>query len=176
MGKQYSKFLVLIIIGFLNCSCSLSVSPSLDKESSEQLAYDQSGNEVISQNEETETDSFIQKESSYIDKGSFAEPIIDFKLIYEKLDYLNISGQDADQYNGIVVCFNALGKFSLIDIKTGALISSNRPIHGDIVPHANSVCFGSEKYDEQDFFPIIYVNAYNNPGNNGKVYFCKKNP
>ena len=32
----------------------------------------------------------------------------------------------------------------------------------EIVPHCNSVCFGSEYYDPGDEFPLLYANIYNN--------------
>ena len=31
-----------------------------------------------------------------------------------------------------------------------------------IVPHSNSVCFGSEFYDKDDRYPLLYTNIYNN--------------
>ena len=31
-------------------------------------------------------------------------------------------------------------------------------------PHSNSVCFGTLKYDENDEFPLLYCNVYNNYG------------
>jgi hypothetical protein len=36
-----------------------------------------------------------------------------------------------------------------------------------IVPHSNSVAFGNEFFDEQDEFPLLYTNIYNNYANAG---------
>ena len=35
----------------------------------------------------------------------------------------------------------------------------------EIVPHSNSVMFGNEYYDENDEFPLLYTNIYNNYAN-----------
>ena len=35
-------------------------------------------------------------------------------------------------------------------------------LEGAITPHSNAVCFGSERYDMADFYPILYTNVYNN--------------
>ena len=35
-----------------------------------------------------------------------------------------------------------------------------------LVPHSNSVVFGNEYYDEQDEFPLLYTNIYNNYAKN----------
>ena len=32
----------------------------------------------------------------------------------------------------------------------------------EIVPHSNSVCFGCEFYEENDTYPLLYTNIYNN--------------
>ena len=31
-----------------------------------------------------------------------------------------------------------------------------------LVPHANAVCFGTERYEPGDFYPLLYSNVYNN--------------
>ena len=31
-----------------------------------------------------------------------------------------------------------------------------------LVPHANAVCFGTERYEPGDFYPLLYSNIYNN--------------
>lgn len=34
-----------------------------------------------------------------------------------------------------------------------------------IAPHSNAVCFGTERFDESDEFPLLYSNIYNNYAN-----------
>ena len=80
-----------------------------------------------------------------------------------KIDGINLGGQqDADQFNSIIISVNKHGIIRLTDIETGERIVDNLPIDSQIIPHANSVCFGNEKYEEKDDFPVVYVNAYNN--------------
>ncbi len=91
-----------------------------------------------------------------------------------KLDFyskIKDGRQDGAISNGFLFSFNHQGVCtvyemqSLKDMKDGeAEIFAEFVLdqHDAIVPHSNSVMFGNEYFDEQDEFPLLYTNIYNN--------------
>lgn len=84
----------------------------------------------------------------------------------KKLGVITI-GQDGAIYNGYLFRFNAAGNcmvYRLSDISDDSVpICSFVLDKSDmIVPHCNSVAFGGKRYNENDEFPLLYCNIYNN--------------
>lgn len=76
---------------------------------------------------------------------------------------LKTKGQDGACYGDTIIEVGSTGSYFVQDINGNVLQSSiNLDQYETIVPHANSVCFGTEKYQNSDDFPVFYVNAYNN--------------
>ena len=76
-------------------------------------------------------------------------------------------GQDGAVWKNFLFRMNELGDCFVYDLndksETPAVLSSFKmDKHDIIVPHANSVVFGSEYYCEADEFPLLYSNIYNN--------------
>lgn len=80
-------------------------------------------------------------------------------------------GQDGAIYNGLLFRFNGKGECHVHDMndlepcpngraKVYASFTLDRT--DEIAPHSNSVCFGKEKFEEEDEFPLLYTNIYNN--------------
>ena len=71
--------------------------------------------------------------------------------------------QDGDVYGGYLFSFNAAGTCQVYSADTYQPISDfTLDRLGVLKPHANSVCFGSFRYEESDEFPLLYCNVYNN--------------
>ncbi len=78
-----------------------------------------------------------------------------------------IGGQDGAIYKDLLFRFSSKGGCSVYDMT--ALDGEPSPVaeftldkSGLIVPHSNSVTFGSEFFAEGDEFPLLYSNVYNN--------------
>ena len=72
-------------------------------------------------------------------------------------------GQDGACYGDNYITFNSTGSYKVYSMN-GDLLKDTTTLdqQATIAPHANSVCFGTERYDEGDTYPLLYVNAYNN--------------
>lgn len=81
------------------------------------------------------------------------------------------SGQDGAIRGNLLFRFDTRGKctvYDLLDIETDT-VKELEPIGSFvldkaelIVPHSNSVCWGTEFYDPNDEYPLLYSNIYNN--------------
>ncbi len=71
-------------------------------------------------------------------------------------------GQDGEMYGGYIFNFSNNGMCSVYNDEYEYL--SRFRVDKSLVlnPHANSVQFGTLKYDPSDEFPLLYVNIYNN--------------
>lgn len=79
---------------------------------------------------------------------------------------LNMGGQDsAIASDGNIITFNTTGYYKVINI-SGQEMKAQTALDQQttIAPHSNCVFFGTEKYDADDTYPIIYTNAYNTSG------------
>ena len=92
--------------------------------------------------------------------------------MFESSKIANIScGQDGAIYNGLLFRFDGKGNCNVHDLdnlKSAAgesaqvYASFTLDRADEITPHSNSVCFGRERFDESDEFPLLYTNIYNN--------------
>lgn len=74
-------------------------------------------------------------------------------------------GQDSACYAGNLITFNSTGYYKMYTMNNDLLKASTALDQvATYAPHANSVCFGTEKYDAGDTYPLLYVNAYNTAG------------
>ena len=73
------------------------------------------------------------------------------------------NGQDSACYGDNYITFNSNGYYKMYTMN-GDLLKASTALDqvATIAPHANSVCFGTERYDSGDTYPLLYVNAYNN--------------
>lgn len=81
-------------------------------------------------------------------------------------------GQDGAIYNGYLFRFQLDGSCHVYDLENlkptaaccyqKALCVFDLDKTDGIVPHSNSVCFGTEYYVAGDEFPLLYSNVYNN--------------
>ena len=76
-------------------------------------------------------------------------------------------GQDGAIYNGYLFRFDARGNGTVY--RTKEVSDDSVPVAqftldkaALLVPHSNSVAFGSARYGEDDEFPLLYSNIYNN--------------
>lgn len=78
---------------------------------------------------------------------------------------LTTYGQDGACYGNNYITFNNSGYYMMYTMN-GDLLKSSTALDqvATYAPHANAVCFGTEKYDEGDTYPLLYVNAYNTAG------------
>lgn len=88
--------------------------------------------------------------------------------LFSKIKY---GRQDGAIFGGYLFSFNHKGACSVYEI---AYLSQLKDEEAEafsefvldkndlIVPHSNSVAFGSEYYDDEDEFPLLYTNIYNN--------------
>lgn len=78
---------------------------------------------------------------------------------------LTVNGQDSACYGDNYITFNKNGYYKMYTIN-GDLLKSSTALDqvATYAPHANCVCFGTEKYDADDNYPLLYVNAYNTVG------------
>ena len=69
-------------------------------------------------------------------------------------------------YFKLIQCEIIIIPFTKTKSFNGDLLKSSTALDqvATYAPHANSVCFGTEKYDAGDTYPLLYVNAYNTPG------------
>lgn len=75
--------------------------------------------------------------------------------------------QDGAIYGGFMFRFDSSGECAVY--RTSELLNGAKEVarffldkKEIIVPHSNSVSFGSEKFDNNDEFPLLYCNVYNN--------------
>lgn len=79
--------------------------------------------------------------------------------------------QDGAINNGFFFSFNHLGECTVYKVDSlergeGEAFSEFVLDKVDLIkPHSNSVTFGSEYYDKDDEFPLLYTNVYNNYAN-----------
>ena len=85
-------------------------------------------------------------------------------------------GQDGAIWKDLLFRFDTKGNCYVYDLKlldTNSEALTELSVYSsfrldraeEIVPHSNAVCFGCEYYDENDEFPILYTNIYNNYAN-----------
>lgn len=80
------------------------------------------------------------------------------------------TGQDGAIFGDYLFRFKAKGECSVHNISTLGSDYTEFPTIAEfkldkselIVPHSNAVVFGTEKYNEDDEFPLLYSNIYNN--------------
>ena len=74
--------------------------------------------------------------------------------------------QDAAVYGDLLFAFTGEGKCKVYELGKYNRVLSQFELNkiSVIKPHSNSACFGSYKYDENDEFPLLYCNVYNNYG------------
>lgn len=71
--------------------------------------------------------------------------------------------QDGAAFGGYLFHLNVDGRCQVYSMPDLSPVSSFTLGNTDIiVPHSNAVCFGSERYAEEDEFPLLYTNVYNN--------------
>ncbi len=84
------------------------------------------------------------------------------ELSIKKIGTLGI-GQDGAIYKDYLFHFESNGECKVYSFPAMELISSFALDSQEcMLPHSNSVCFGSEFYEENDEFPLLYSNVYNN--------------
>jgi len=82
------------------------------------------------------------------------------------------AGQDGAIYDNYLFRFDTRGNCCVYDVSSfaanGDEVIDLAPISefsldrvDEIMPHSNSVCFGSDYYEEGDEFPLLYTNVYN---------------
>lgn len=86
-----------------------------------------------------------------------------------------VGGQDGAIYGPELFRLNTHGDCCVYDISdlSKDVYEELEPIAsfkldraGEIVPHSNAVCFGCEFFDENDEYPLLYSNIYNNYAKN----------
>lgn len=83
---------------------------------------------------------------------------------------LNTNIQDGCVYNNYLFTFDSEGKCFVFDLTNKELLCSTiLPNVNGLLPHSNCVCFG-KKMNEDDEFPLLYTNVYNNYSNNEETY------
>lgn len=105
----------------------------------------------------------LEPKVNYPEGPTYEGKRIDFRkpsFSYSRKD-AGVGGQDGAVYGKYlfrVGVINNQNYLSILICDTGALVQ--RISFGDISPHGNSVVFGSERFNEDDPFPLLYVNAY----------------
>ncbi|MBQ4060665.1 MAG: metallophosphoesterase [Bacilli bacterium] len=90
-------------------------------------------------------------------------PPIEKDLLENSFVMSTNSCQDGDIYNNHAFMLDASGNCNVYDISKNSKISSFELDKKDVLlPHANSVFFSNKFYDENDSYPLLYVNIYNN--------------
>ena len=71
--------------------------------------------------------------------------------------------QDGASYGNIIIFCGSDGKYKVYN-NDGTVAHSESYIaeYSQFIPHFNSVCFGTERFDSGDNYPLFYGNAYNN--------------
>lgn len=64
-------------------------------------------------------------------------------------------------YGDFLFRFRKDNTFNVYRLSSQALIG-NYDLDKELAPHCNIACFGAEKYNKRDAFPLLYTNAYNN--------------
>lgn len=83
-------------------------------------------------------------------------------LNYEEITTLSTT-QDGAVWDNYIFMFSGSGNCSVYTKDTKNLVSSFTLDKNNILsPHSNSVCFGTEYYEDGDEFPLLYSNIYNN--------------
>ena len=81
--------------------------------------------------------------------------------------------QDGAVFNGFLFSFNHKGDCSVYETNSlKNLKNGEAEVFGEftldktdiLLPHSNSVMFGNEYYHNDDEFPLLYTNVYNNYG------------
>lgn len=92
-------------------------------------------------------------------------PVPEIDLKYTNLFSVG-SWQDGAIWDGKLFVFGVNGTGQVYDLSKKTLLGTIALDKTDVLkPHANSVCFGNTKYDENDQYPLLYVNIYNNYSN-----------
>lgn len=82
--------------------------------------------------------------------------------------------QDGAVWNGYLFCFDNTGRCSVFEMSEIESCNGGeaKPYsefclneNNNLIPHSNSVMFGNEYYSEEDEFPLLYANIYNNYAN-----------
>jgi len=72
-------------------------------------------------------------------------------------------GQDGAMYGDFLFRFHSVGSCRVFSLKEQRQVSQFMLDRTDLLrPHCNTVCFGAEKYDSADEYPLLYCNIYNN--------------
>ena len=89
---------------------------------------------------------------------------IENKFTYGYMGSVGLSApQSAAVYGDLIFTFSSSAGFNVRNLTSWKIVGDgNYPT--DLVPHANVAFFGTEFYDPNDNFPIVYLNAYNNAG------------
>ena len=70
--------------------------------------------------------------------------------------------QDCAVYGGYLFSFDHTGVCKVYATASYAPVAQFTLDKNDLIsPHANAVCFGKDKYSEEDEFPLLYCNVYN---------------
>lgn len=120
-------------------------------------------NAEITVSENLEASGIRINASSFYDSSAGAE-------IINTVRYTNVAtltdgaSQDGAIYNHYLFRFNGRGTAVVYDIRSNfnKIAVFSLPKISIIKPHSNSVVFSKRKYDENDEFPLIYCNVYNN--------------
>lgn len=109
-------------------------------------------------------DALIKLEDGEIPYSTFAyylnEENIYGRVCFEKLGNIK-KMQDGATYGNNLIEMDSSNHGIVYDINSYEEIGTIT-LDKTISMHSNSVCFGAEKYDEQDEFPLMYTNVYNN--------------
>lgn len=88
-------------------------------------------------------------------------------MIIEKIGNI-MEGQDGAIWNDLLFRFNHAGKCAVYDLakmragNSKALCTFTLDKMEVVMPHSNSVFFGKDFFTEDDEFPLLYTNVYNN--------------
>ncbi len=84
------------------------------------------------------------------------------KPVFQKIGVIN-GGQDGAIWNGYIFRIDTKGCCTVTRLDNlSKVYEFVLDKCEEIVPHSNSVCFGNEYYSENDDFPLLYANIYNN--------------
>ena len=94
--------------------------------------------------------------SDYPGDADFATPGL------KKVANIATGRQDGAVYGGYLFSLNSSGICKVYSTDTYKAVTEFVLYKSDVImPHSNSVCFGSYKYAETDEFPLLYCNVYN---------------
>ncbi len=87
------------------------------------------------------------------------------EIVCERVSQIN-GGQDGAIFDDKIFHFNHKGNCVVSELHSYQVIDEFQLDKIEyITPHSNSVCFSNVKFDEDDKFPLLYVNVYNNYAN-----------